>query len=85
MRDNGEIDGEFITAGKELARSIQRIDDDEAVREVGRRRCIGRLFSHYRHLRQNPGEALQDHRFGCLIGGSYGRLVGLQTPDHGGG
>jgi hypothetical protein len=80
-RDNSQIHGEFISAGKELARSIERIDDNDAAGEVSRCRRIDRLFSHHRCLRQDPGEAVQDQPFGRLIGRSHRGLVGLQTSD----
>ena len=55
------VDGEFVTSRDELARAIERIDQNEAVgKPVGE--CVAcRLLRHDAHTGKKPPKRVQDH------------------------
>ena len=60
--DQGEVDGEFVPAGDEFPRAVERVDQ----RENGCRQAAatpGCFLGYHRHAGHEPPEAFQDDRF----------------------
>jgi hypothetical protein len=77
VHDLGDVDRELAIAVDEFAGAIQRVHQEEAVRDSGDAPGGGFLFRHHGHAGKCAGQRRQDQRLGVHIGIGDGRAIGF--------